>query len=242
MIQLFVRRTNSLLAVALMLATLLPITAIADGIVVNKIYDPYVQPLETEIEWRFVGQNDDTFPDLQKHSLGIGRALSDRWAVELYAIALKGPGENLSVDTYEIEAKWQLTEQGEFAMDWGVLFELEREIEENAWEVSTQLLIARDFGKTTAIANLGVIYEWGERIESEFESTLRLQWRYRMTEAFEPSIELHAGQDTIAVGPSLSGLYRLSQGKKLRWAIGVFTGVDEQSPDQILKASLEFEF
>jgi hypothetical protein len=108
--------------------------------------------------------------------------------------------------------------------------------------MSTQLLVARDFGKTTATANLGVIYEWGERIENEVESTFRLQWRYRMTEAFEPSIELHAGQDTVAVGPSLSGLYRVSQGKKLRWEIGAFTGVNERSPDQIVKASLEFEF
>ena len=34
---------------------LIPSIAVADGVVVNKVYDPYVQPLETEIEWRFVG-------------------------------------------------------------------------------------------------------------------------------------------------------------------------------------------
>ncbi len=85
-------------------------TAAADGVVVSKIYDPYVQPLETELEWRFVSQEDDTNPDVQKHSLGFGRSLSDRWAFELYAIGQRGAGESLSVDAYEVEAKWQLTE------------------------------------------------------------------------------------------------------------------------------------
>ena len=224
------------------LILLLPGAAAADGVVVSKIYDPYVQPLETEIEWRFVSQNEERNPDVQKHSIGFGRSLSDRWAVEVYAIAQKSLGENLSVDTYEFEAKWQLTEQGEFAVDWGLLFELEREIEENAWEVSTQLLASRDFGKSTVTANFGIIYEWGERIQNEFESTLRLQMRYRLNESFEPAIELHVGQDTSAIGPAIGGLFRLSGARKLRWEIGVFAGISENSPDQILKANLEFEF
>jgi hypothetical protein len=221
---------------------LIPSIAVADGVVVNKVYDPYVQPLETEIEWRFVGQRQDSKPDVQLHSLGFGRSLSDRWAVEIYAIAQKSLGESLSIDTYELEAKWQLTEQGEFSVDWGLLFELEREIEENAWEASAQLLASRDFGKTTVIANFGVIYEWGERIQNEIESTLRVQTRYRLTEKFEPGIELHMGQDTTAIGPAFSGLVRVSRGRKFRWELGVFAGLSERSPDHILKANIEFEF
>lgn len=220
----------------------MPPIAVADGVVVTKIYDPYVQPLETEIEWRFIGQAQDTIPDVQRHYLGFGRSLSDRWAVEIYAIAQKSLGENLSVDTYELEAKWQLTEQGEFAVDWGLLFELEREIEENAWEASAQLLASRDFGKASVIANFGVGYEWGERIQNEIETTLRVQTRYRLNEKFEPGLELHVGQDTTAIGPLLSGLVRVSRGRKLRWELGLFAGVSDSSPDHILKANLEFEF
>jgi uncharacterized protein involved in tolerance to divalent cations len=168
--------------------------------------------------------------------------LSDRWAVELYAIGLKGPNENLSVDTYELEAKWQLTEQGEYAFDWGLLFELEREIEENAWEFSTQMLVSRDWGRVSAVANVGVIYEWGERIQNEIETTLRVQTRYRLQEAFEPGLELHMGQDTRAIGPALTGLVRVSRGRKIRWELGLFAGLDEKSPDRTVKANIEFEF
>ncbi len=217
-------------------------TAAADGVVVSKIYDPYVQPLETELEWRFVSQEDDTNPDVQKHSLGFGRSLSDRWAFELYAIGQRGAGESLSVDAYEVEAKWQLTEQGEYAYDWGVLFELEREIDDNAWEFAASLLAARDFGKITATANLGVIYEWGQGIDNEFETALHAQARYRLKESFEPAIELHMGQDTVAMGPVLTGLLRPGQGRKLRWELGILAGLDDKSPDRIIKANIELEF
>ena len=236
------RLKGHLLRSAAVSTILLPLLASADGIVVNKIYDPYVQPLEMELELRTVVQSDDTLPDSQKHSIGFGRSLSDRWAIEIYAIGQKGNGESLSVNTYEVEAKWQLTEQGEYAFDWGLLFELERETEENAWEFSTQLLAARDWGKITAIANLGVLYEWGARVQNEFETTLRIQTRYRLREAFEPAIELHMGQDTKAVGPAITGLIRFSEGKKLRWELGVFAGIDSDSPDQTVKANIEFEF
>ena len=221
---------------------LIPGFAAADGVVVGKIYDPYVQPLETELEWRMLSQKDDQLPDLQRQSLGFGQSLSDRWAIELYAIGQKGAGESLSIDAYEFEAKWQLTEQGEYAFDWGVLFEVEREIEENAWEVSTQLLAARDFGRVTTTANLALIYEWGQGRKDEFETALHVQTRYRLKEAFEPAIELHMGQDTIALGPAITGLVRPSEGKKLRWELGIFAGLDDKSPDQTIKANVEIEF
>jgi hypothetical protein len=227
---------------ALILTALLCNTAVADGIIVSKIYDPYVQPLETEIEWRFVAQNSDTDPDAQKHSIGIGRSLTDRWAVEFYVIATGHSGESLSVDAYELEAQWQLTEQGEYAFDWGLLFELEREVDANAWEVAATLLASRDLGRTTVTANVGLIYEGGERVEDEIESILRMQMRYRMKETFEPAVELHVGQDTTAIGPTISGLVRVSNGRKLRWDLGLFAGITERSPDQILKANIEFEF
>jgi hypothetical protein len=50
------------------------------------------------------------------------------------------------------------------------------------------------------------------------------------------------GQDTTALGPSLTGLRRLSPGKKLRWEAGVFFGLDKKSPDQTIKLGVEYEF
>jgi hypothetical protein len=215
---------------------------LADGIVVDRVYDPYVQPLETEIEWRSVWQSDDDLANVQRHAIGFGRSISDRWSAELYVIGTKEPGENFGIDAFEAEFKWQLTEQGEFAFDWGIVFELEREIDDNAWEAGASLVSARDFGRWSAIANVGLIYEWGSGIENEIETELHVQTRYRYKEAFEPAVELHAGQDTTALGPAFTGLYRFSPGKKLRWNAGVFWGLDDDSPDQSFKLNLEYEF
>jgi len=214
----------------------------ADGIVVDRVYDPYVQPLETELELRSLMQSDDATDDAQKHALGFGRSLSDIWAVEIYAIGTKTGSQSLSVNAFEIEAKRQLTEQGEYAFDWGVLFEVERESDDNIWEASAILLSSRDFGRWTGTANLGVVYEWGSGIDNAIETVLRVQARYRLKESLEPAIELHAGQDSKAIGPALTGLLRLSPGKKLRWDAGIFFGLDNDSADQTIKLNLEYEF
>ena len=217
-------------------------TAIADGLIVDKIYDPYVQPLEKELELRNLFQYDDDLPDVQRHSLGFGSALGERWFAEVYAIALKTSGESLHIDTYELELKRQLTEQGEFFFDWGLLFELEREADVDVWEFSTSVLIAREIGDWTATANVDFIYEWGSPINDEFETALHTQLRYRWRESLEPGLEIHVGQDTTAIGPAFSGLRRLNVGSKLRWEVGYFTGLDDATADHILRLSIEYEF
>lgn len=225
-----------------MLMLLMPYCVQADGIVVDRIYDPYVQPSETELEFRSLMQSDEARDDAQKHALGFGRSLSDIWALEIYAIGTKTGNESLSVNAFEVEAKWQLTEQGEYAFDWGVLFEVEHESHHKIWEASAILISSRDFGRWTGTANLGVVYEWGSGLDNEIETLLRVQARYRLKESLEPTIELHVGQDSKAIGPALTGLLRLSPGKKLRWDAGIFFGLDNASADETIKLNLEYEF
>jgi hypothetical protein len=66
--------------------------------------------------------------------------------------------------------------------------------------------------------------------------------RYRLGEKFEPSVELHLGQDTFALGPAAGGTLRLGQGRQVRWHIGAFPGVSENSPDLTTTFVLEYEF
>jgi hypothetical protein len=50
------------------------------------------------------------------------------------------------------------------------------------------------------------------------------------------------GQDTAVLGPATTGTYRFSPGKKLRWEVGMFFGLDSASPDQVARLNLEYEF
>ena len=60
-------------------------------------------------------------------------AINERWFAELYVIGEELEDQSLELEAYEIEAKWQLTEQGEFAYDWGLLFELEKHHDKDIW-------------------------------------------------------------------------------------------------------------
>lgn len=219
--------------------------ALADGNVVDKVYHPYVQPLETEVEWRAILQQDDdrdALDDAYLHRLGIGRALSDRWFAELYIIGAGDEDSSLQVEGWEAEAKWQLTEQGQYSADWGLLFELEKERSHDAWEHATTLIAASEWRRWVGTANLALIYEWGDAINDELETELRAQWRYRWMPAIEPAIEFYAAETNRGIGPVLRGTQRLAVMNQLTWEVGVIAGITDESPDATLRMLLEYEF
>jgi len=213
----------------------------ADGSVVSKIYHPYVQPLETEIELQTIYETDDDLKDHQKYKLGYGQSFSDTLFAEIYLITAKDGGDNLEIEAYEAELKWQITEQGEYSADWGLLFELEKE-EGHGWEALSTVLAEREWGRFVGTANLALIYEWGDKVEDELESKLALQMRYRHSPRFEPAIEFFSGEGYKGIGPLIMGREILGPAKRLRWELGSIFGIDGDSPDLTIKTSLEYEF
>lgn len=210
---------------------------LADDSAIDKVYHPYVQPLEREIEWRMLDSNEQ-----QKYQLAIGTSLTDRLFVEAYLVSTRTDLEQLDVEAYELEAKYQLTEQGEYAMDWAVLTELEKQRHQDNWELSTALIVEKEWADWSATANMWLIYEWGDTIDNELESALALQARYRYSRFFEPAIELYSGQDTLALGPVAMGNVKFSGRKQLHWEAGVIVGLDTKTPDTTLRFLTEYEF
>jgi hypothetical protein len=228
---------------ALLLATA-PAALWADGVVIDKIYHPYIQPLEKEFEWRAIHQ--DRQPgrpdDLQQYRLAYGQSLGDKWFAEIYLVGSKSDADSFDIEGYEIEAQTQLTEQGEYWADWGLVFELEKADEVDAWEFSTGLLAEKEWGKWSGTANLFLEHEWGSDIADETESRLGLQARYRYSPGFEPAVEIYSGEDTRGIGPAALGQLPLGGKRQIRWEAGVIFGVDSKSPDTTLRLLFEFEF
>jgi len=220
----------------LCIATLYPCVLLADGGVIDKVYHPYVQPLEKEFEWRMVSAD-----GVQTYRLGLGMSLSDSLFVEGYFIA-KDVDNHLKFDAYEVEVKWQLTEQGEYAIDWGLLFELEKEQHDETWEVSTSLLMEKEWGRWVGTANVGVIYEWGPEIKDELETTLATQLRYRYKRYLEPAVEFYSGENGLGIGPVLMGDIRLSGRQKVHWEVGGILGLDADTPSNTWRLLMEYEF
>lgn len=236
---------RALVAVCAAVAGASGTAALADGSAIDKVYHPYVEQLEWELEWRatHARSDPDTGKDrLQTHRLGLGRAVSEYLFVEAYLIGERSATESFDLEAYEAELLWQLTEQGEYALDWGLLFELEKEHREDSWEAASVLLLEREFGRFSGTANFGVIYEWGEGIRDEWESSFALQLRHRSSPRLEPAVELYAGEDSLGAGPTFLGRERLGSMRALKWEAGVIFGLDGATPDYTLRAVLEYEF
>ncbi len=219
--------------------------ALSDGSVIDKVYHPYVEQLEWEIEWRMTHEDQNPtsgVDDVQTHRLGMGHGFGEFLFAEAYLIGRRSADDSLDLYAYELEVLWQLSEQGEYVLDYGLLFELEKEDEEDIWEYGTTLLLEKEFGRFSGTANLGLIYEWGSDIKDEWESSLAVQGRYRMSPRFEPAIELYMGEDTLGIGPVLTGTERLGGRRALRWEAGVILGAEDDTADYTLRAVLEYEF
>ncbi len=216
----------------------------ADGNSIDKIYHPYILPMETEIEWRAIFQKDEnaSVDNQQLHRLGIGRSFFENWFTEIYLIGEKSSTEEFDLSAIEIEAKLQLTEQGEYAADWGVLFELERELDENVGELAAALIIEKEWRRWVGTLNFFIEYEWRKELNNEIETAIASQLRYRFSRLFEPAIELYQNQDTLAIGPVVMGNVRLGIAKKVHWELGVIFGLQSDTPDQTIRALLEYEF
>ena len=162
--------------------------------------------------------------------------------LELYLVGERDINNDFDLSSYEVEARWMLTEQGEYWADWGLLFEIEREQRDKNWEITSGVLVEKEFGRMSLTFNAFVIYEWGNTIESELEAELRLQYRYRYLEQLQPAIELYSGENYLGLGPAFMGIQRFDGHKQLKWEVGFIMGVDSQSKGHILRVAIEYEF
>ena len=217
----------------------------ADGSFIDKVYHPYVQPHERELEWRWIYQKDSDNKQLdnaQVHRLGYGQSVSENWFVEAYLIGEKNRDSSFSLSAVELEVLNQITEQGEFFADFGLLVELEHERDEDVSEISSALLIEKEWGKFSGTANLYLIYEWGSKIDNELETAMSLQAKYRYSRNFEPAIEFYSSDDSEGIGPVFVGDIKLSGRKKIHWETGIIFSLDNETADETFKFLIEYEF
>jgi hypothetical protein len=237
------RDTSRTALLAIACTALCPL-ADADGSGIDKIYDPYVQLLEHELEYRSLYQHDSdpALDGMQWQRLGYGQAFNEHWAGEIYAISEQQDHGDFGLDGFELELKRQLTERGEYDNDWGLLFELEHSNERNTWELANTLLVQHDWARWTGVLNAALIYEWGAGIHNEVETRLAGQLRYRRDAMLEPGLQFYIGENIQGLGPALTGMWRMGTAKSLRWNASIIFGVDAGSPDTGANLNIEYEF
>ncbi len=209
---------------------------------INRVYHPYVIPLEKEIEYRSLYQETEQSTDLQiLQLLGYGQSINETLFLEFYIISEQAENENMGISAYEVEALIQLTEQGEYWADWGLLFELEKVANLSKWEIKSGILVEKEWRKWSATLNFFTIYEFSDDYSEEWHTATALQWRYRFSQAIEPSLELYSSKNGVSIGPAILGQIRL-ESSKINWQLGLQVGLDNDAPDSYWRALIELEF
>jgi len=228
-------------ALVLLLNCLYSAFIFADGVVVDKVYHPYVLPNEREVEWRLLSHQKGNTNNLGQR-FAYGQSVLDNVMVEFYLVGERDIDGDFRMSAYEVETRWMITEQGEYWADWGMLFEFEKEHNKDIWEATSGLLVEKEIGRTSLSLNAFLIYEWGHDIKNEIEAEFRVQYRYRWLPQFQPAIELYSGEDYVGIGPAFMGIQRFDGQKQLKWEAGFITGLNGKSKDHILRVAIEFEF
>lgn len=223
---------------------LVALIATTDTFAIDRVYHPYVEPFEREIEYRVTGFNDgDDRADVQMHRFGFGYGVSDHLAVDAYILGAQQGGDALKVEAYELELLWQLNEQGADWLDAALQFELEHADEENSDELSVGFIAEKEIARHwSATANFIAHYETGDDISDEFEAEMATQLRYRLNQRFEPALELYWNEDVIAAGPAALGTLPLGGRNRVQWEAAALLTAEHELARRIFRFALEWEF
>ena len=223
---------------------------------VLKVYDPYVEKGEWELEARgsVDFDNNATKDNLQKQKYALGYGVTDWWFTEVYGEWEKernDNGEDLDFAFTEVEweNKFQLTEPGEYPVDVGFLVEYEISAEDkHADNLEWKILLDKTIGKVGNIANISFEHQVGGGHTNETGAGFAWSSRYRLDPRFEPGFEYHADfgglnegktfdEQTHRMGPALYG----KLGKHMKYDVGYLFGLSDAAPQGTFKWILEFE-
>lgn len=227
--------------------TLAPGTAHA----VKTVTSPYVEKGEFEVESKTAYEFDeeDDVDGSWEQVFAVGYGVTDFWKTEIEG-EFEHDGEdggNTNFEKLEWENTFQLTQPGEYFVDVGAKLVYAHAIQDDGADaIEGKLLLAKDTGKFTHIANIGIEREVGDNSSDETEYSAAWSTSYRYSPMFEPGIEIYSefgdfDNDFDEQGHSIGPVAYGKLFDNIGYDTGVLFGVSDAAPDVELKAVLEYE-
>jgi high-affinity iron transporter len=221
-----------------------------------KVYSPYVEQGEWELEFRG-HRSVDADPgkdDGRSFLYEIGYSPTPRWHTAVFLEAEGEPGESNTLTEFAWENIVQLTEPGQYWLDVGAYVEYAKGLtHEGDHALEWKILLEKDFDKFVVVAN--PIFEQGFSDSADSGVEFEYAWGtyYRLNPAFEPGFEAYGGIGELTdandlnaqehfIGPAARGTVLLGGGSKLKYNLGYLLGVTDETPDGAFKFELEYEF
>jgi len=247
--QSFKHKTASLTALALIVTLA---STPSTGHAGSKVYSPYVEKGELELEWKgaYDKDSDNNISGAMKNQFAVGYAFTDYWYTELLTEVERDgtSGANQEWTALEWENRFQLTQAGEHFVDVGAYAAYEISLEDHhADKAEIGLLLAKETGQFTHYANLFLEKEIGADASHATEASLAWSTRYRYKQWLEPGFEVHSefgelkhqhgiDEQEHLIGPALYGKIG-----HMKYDVAYLFGATDASPDGQLKWVLEYE-
>jgi hypothetical protein len=152
----------------------------------DYVYVPNVTYGEREIDLKAGGWKKRDEERLNAWSIGYGYGITQRWGTELYIKYESSGSERVSkFDAWEWENKFQVTEQGEYPVDAGLILEIERpKNRAEGYEIKLGPLFQTDFGDWQLNGNF--LFQRSIRAATPQQTEFGYQWqvKYRWRPAF----------------------------------------------------------
>jgi hypothetical protein len=221
----------------------------------DYVSTPIVEEGEREIDFKAGSARlrDDARENMS--SLGLGWGATRHWFTELYAVWHKPPGAAQGFDAWEWENRFQLTETGQYPVDVGFLFELERPQDRSEGiDYRWGPLLQADLG-THVQANLNLLFEKSIRTRLPASAELGYQWqlKYRWRPELEFGLQGFgdvgpwsdwepASEQPHRAGPALFGRFGVGERQFIRWNAGWLLGATHGAPRDTVRVQAEYEF
>jgi high-affinity iron transporter len=218
----------------------------------DNIYSPNVEQGEFELEYSGTRtfDRDHAADNVQAHEISVGYGFR-RWAPEITGVFEKEPDRSLVMKELELESVIQFFEQGENWVDTGLLLAWAHALRDRDRPdaVEAKLLLEKETGGFLHRANIGFEQETGHGATGGQEVALLWSSRYRLSEAFEPGVELqsnfgktnamHGGFDEQEhyLGPAAYGRVL----NHLKYEIAWLPGISKAVADSAARVKLEYE-
>ncbi len=217
---------------------------------------PTVVQGEREIDWRTgIASAGATTSAQTDYALGLGYGVTAHWFTELAAHYGQRQGSTLQFRDVTWENILQLSDPGEWPLDIGISFEVERsQRSQDQLDVTGGALLQKEFGFFQA--NLNILLS--HVIEGTEPATTRVlfqgQLKYRYSEPFEFGVQAFSNLSTYRttwapyadqvhrIGPVALGKVKFGHERSLSYNAAFLFGTTDRSPDRTLRFQIEYEF
>ena len=223
----------------------------------HKIYSPYVDEGEVELEMRAhtTFDSDASKNSNEKMKFEAGYGVTDKWFTTIGGEVADNANHQHEYQATFWENIFQLTEQGQYWVDVGAYLEYEvGHTSGSSDQVEGKLLLEKAVGQYVNTANLVLVREVGSNAANATNFEYAWRTKYLFSKAVELGVEIYgemgelghflpSAQQDHRIGPVLSGVLPLGSRKgKWLYEVGYLFGASDAAPDGTLKFNLEYEF